>query len=355
MTIPIFLRKTLMPTSGAALAIVVALGTATAGIENAGTTAANFLSIGSGTRVLGMGGATLGLGDDLGASAWNPAAVGWLNGYEGVLAHATLPNRSTQEWGALGGRIGASRSRWAVAGLYQGEGSLEGRDASGATTESFSVSSMAFGATLAQQIGTNLTLGVGAKVVSEKLGPVSGSGFTFDAGLMAHAGPLGFGVAAQNVGGHMGYGGATYPFPTSYGAGVAYTHPGSGVRVAVDANLPSAYHPDLRAGAEWLHRGALALRVGYRKELVGGADPLNGPTFGVGARAGSMWIDYGYLPSVNGTVQHRMGLRFQRGGGPLGAAAAKPATTGGVPESRPHDFDWARDGSRMAPSKPTKP
>lgn len=313
MTIRLFLRKTSLPMLGAALALVVALGTATAGIENAGTTAANFLSLGGATRVLAMGGATLG-GDDLGAAAWNPAAAGWINGYEGVLAHATLPNSSTQEWAAFGGRIGASRSRWTVAGLYQGEGSIEGRDATGASTGSFSPSSMALGATLAQQLGTNLTLGVGAKFVSEKLGTVSGTGFTFDAGLVARSGPFGFGVAAQNVGGHMGYGGTTYPFQSSYGAGVAYTHSRSGLRVAVDANLPTAYHPDLRAGGEWVHRGTMALRLGYRKELARSADPLNGPTFGVGARAGSMWIDYSYLPGANGTDQHRMGLRFQRGG-----------------------------------------
>lgn len=333
----------------AALAMsLVAGATARAGFENAGTTAANFLSLGAGARTLAMGGANLGIGEDTGGAAWNPAALGWMNGTEAALSHASLPNQSLQEWGSVGGRILRSQTRWAVAGLYQGEGALDGRDATGAPTGSISVSSMAFGAMLAQQIGGRATLGVGAKAVRENVADATGSGITFDTGVMVRAGMFGIGAAAQNLGGRMSYGASSYPFPTSYGVGLGFSHPSAGVRVALDANFPSAYHPDLRAGAEWAYRGVLALRAGYRKELSSGADPLDGPSFGLGASHRGMWLDYGYLIPNAGSGQHRMGLRFRLGTSE--GADESPRQAGkSPPPKKPGDFDWARDGGRLSP------
>ncbi len=297
--------------AGATLAVaLVAIGTAHAGFENAGTTAAGFLSLGSGARTLSMGGATLGLGDDVGASAWNPAALGWLTEPEAALSHAGLANHGLQEWGAMGGRIGLSQTRWGVGGLYQGDGNIPGRDATGAPTGSFSVSSVALGATMAQQIGKWVTVGLGAKGVREKLATVSGSGFTFDGGLMLRAGMIGLGLAAQNLGGQLSYGPAKYRFPRNYGAGVAWTHRAIGLRVVIDANFPSAYYPEIRTGVEWNYKELLALRGGYRKELRSDADPLSGPTFGLGVGHVGMWIDYGYLLTSTGEGQHRVGLRL---------------------------------------------
>ncbi len=266
---------------------------------------------------------------------------------EAVLSHAGLPNKSLQEWGALGARIGRSQTRWAVGGLYQGEGSFQGLDATGAPTGSFSASSMAFGATMAQQIGKRVTLGLGAKGVREKLATVSGSGFTFDAGMMVRAGMFGFGFAAQNLGGQMRYGAASYPFPSNYGVGAAFTHRTSGVRIAVDANFPSAYHADVRTGVEWNHKGTVALRTGYRHELGSAADPLSGATFGLGAGTNGMWIDYGYLLSGDGQGQHRLGLRFNLGRLGLGDDALGQ-------EDKPRDFDRAKDGSLIGPPVPRK-
>jgi len=306
--------RTLKLVAGAVLAmILVAIGTANAGFDNAGTTAGNFLSLGTGARTLGMGGATLGLADDVGGAAWNAAALGWLSGPEVVLSHASLQSKSLQEWGGIGGRIARSRTTWAVAGHYQGEGTFEGLDASGAPTGTFSASSMALGATVAQQLGKYVTVGGGAKAVREKLADVAGSGVTFDAGMMVRAGMFGFGMAGQNMGGHMTYGSSTYPFPTNYGVGVALVHRATGLRLAIDANFPSAYHSDVRAGAEWTYRGTMALRSGYRHELGSSGDPLSGATFGLGAGHGAMWVDYGYLLSGNGPGQHRVGLRFKLG------------------------------------------
>jgi hypothetical protein len=350
-------------TRAVAIALTASLlagGSARAGFESAGTTAANFLTLGAGARALGMAGASLGLGEDAGAAAWNPAALGWVNGTEAALSHAGLPDRSLQEWGVVGGRLGATQTRWAVSGLYQGDGSIEGRDATGAPTGTFSVSSMALGATLAQQVGGRATLGVGVKAVRENIASATGTGLTFDAGLMVRAGAFGIGVAAQNLGGRMAFGASTYPFPTTYGVGVGFSHAATGVRVALDANFPDAYHRDLRAGAEWLYRGALALRAGYRHELGSSGDPLSGPSFGLGASHRGTWLDYGYLLTGHGSGQHRMGLRFRFGGGGAAetgavsraeppakpAAPAKPAKPG-----KPGDFDWARDGTRLGPAK----
>jgi hypothetical protein len=299
----------LILTAGLAMA-VVAVGFANAGVEDAGTTAANFLSVGAGPRILGMGGATLGLGSDLAAGSWNPAALGFMERGALMLSHSGLENESLQEWLGVGGRIGASGTRWAITGLYQGDGSMEGRDASNNSTGSFSVGSFAVGGQLAQQFGSHFTLGLGFKTVSEKLADVSGVGTTFDAGLMFRHGIFGVGVAMQNQGGHMDYDGAVYPFPASYGVGLGVADPRTGLSLAFDANFPSAYYSDLRAGLEWRWKDMVALRGGYRHEMDAADDPLTGPTFGVGAGMNGFWFDYGYLVSGNSDGQHRVGITF---------------------------------------------
>jgi LysM repeat protein len=305
---------------GKATLLLIALTTlgahaANAGIDKAGTTAANFLTIGAGADVLSMGGATLGFGSSLNAASWNAAALGGLRSTEYVFSHASLAGESPQEWIAAGGRLGAMRTRWGLTGLYQGDGTFEGRDALNNPTGDFSASSMALGLQFAQPISPFASLGVGAKYVSERLGDVTGGGMTFDFGMRMQAGPLGFGAAAQNAFGKMGYNGLLYDFPTNYGVGVAYTMPLTGLTFALDANFPTSYYSDVRGGFEWRWHDRLALRTGYRKEM-GSADgePLGGPTFGMGAGANGFWFDYGYLTGGDGGGgQHRMALTYHPG------------------------------------------
>jgi len=331
---------------GAALAmLLVAAGFAHANEDQVGTTAANFLTLGSGARILSMGGATLGFGDDLAGGAWNPAALGWLRQGEIVVSHSGLGDGTLQEWAAVGGRWGAS-TRWSLSGLYQGEGSFEGRDASNVSTGSFNVSSFALGVHLARQFGERFTVGAGAKGVSENLGTVSGLGATFDLGAMYRSGPLGLGIAAQNLGGQMKYDGAVYKFPGSIGAGASYAVPNTGLRLALDANFPQSYYNDVRFGAEYLWRDMVAVRAGYRHEMSDVDDPLSGPTFGMGAGRNGFWLDYGYLVPSMGEAQHRLSFRivpgsFGGGGSPFGqtetpsiapAPKAKPAAPRATPK-----------------------
>jgi hypothetical protein len=332
--------------AGICIGLLLCPALAGAGVEKAGTTAANFLSLGSGARILGMGGATLGLAGGLDAGAWNTGALGWVERTELTFSHAGLAEDAAQEWIAAGGRLGRSETRWALSGLYQTEGSFEGRDALGGSTGSFEVASMAVGGQLAHRFGRRASVGFGAKWVNEDLGAMRGSGLTFDGGMLVRVGMLGFGVAAQNAGGHMGYGSRTYPFPTSVGGGISLDHAASGLRLDVDVNVPTAYYKNLRGGIEWRWKDRLALRSGYRAELGAPSDEaLTGPAFGMGAGAYGLWLDYGYLVTRSGEGQHRMGLSLRPGqhGWSLGDPFGQ--------KKMPREFD----DTRIGPPAPASP
>jgi hypothetical protein len=287
-----------------------------AGIERAGTTAANFLSVGTGPAVLAMGGTAIGRWGGLELATWNPGALGWLQNGSVMLAHANLDDQTSQEWIGVGGRFGKLPTRWALSGLYQGEGSIEGRDASNQPTASIHPSSIAVTGYLAQSFGPHVALGFGAKGVREDLGVgPGGSGVAFDAGLSLRFGMLGIGAAAQNAFGRMRFSGLAYPFPASYGAGVSLTHEVSGLTAACDVNVPDAYYENVRGGLEWQWKRRVALRAGYRAEMGATADePLGGPTFGMGAGGHGFWFDYGYLISGNQGGQHRIAISLRPSG-----------------------------------------
>ena len=323
-----------------------------AGGEAAGTTAAGFLAVGTGAGVLGRGGATLGVGGDLCVVPWNAAAVGWLSETQVAIAHAALADQVRQEWAAVGGRLGRTGLRWSVDGLYQSEGSFEGRSESNAPTGSLDVSSMALGIHLGHPLGRFVVAGVGGKYVGEKLGTVSGSGTTLDAGLQLRAGIVGAGVAVTNLGGRMSYDGTGYDLPMNLGFGAALDPPGTGLRLALDANLPRAYYRDVRLGAEWRFKDLVAPRAGYRRELDAPADLTEGgPSFGFGAGAHGLWLDYAYLVPGMGDGQHRLSVTLRPGrfgwlsGDPLGQ------------KSMPRSFDDLKPAgaSPSLPGKPARP
>ena len=295
-----------------ALALVLSAGLAHAGIENAGTTSGNFLSVGTGAAILSMGGATLGSGRDVNASAWNPAALGFQSSSQYALSHAALALDVSQDWFAGSGRLGRSQTRWSASALYQNDGSFEGRDAFGAPTGSFSVSNLALGLAVARPLMPDVTAGGRVFMLNETLGSESGSGVGFDLGVQAQHGPFGFGAAARNLGGQMKYDAASYDLPGVFGVGASWLDERRGLRFAVDANFPKAYYNDVRLGGEWMWQQRVALRAGYRHELgAPSGEPLGGPSFGFGTGVNGFWFDYAFLAG-DGQAQgaHRLGVTF---------------------------------------------
>lgn len=298
-----------------AVGVVTSIATrdAHAGGDGAGTTAANFLSVGQGASALSMGGASLAAPAGLDAAAWNPAALARLGTTQFTLAHASLASETSQEWAAMGGRFGAGETRWGLSALYQSDGAFEGRDALNQPTGTFQVSDMALGLQVARPFGEGVTAGIGLKWVRESLGESSGSGLGFDAGVQARSGAFGFGLAARNVGGSVSFEGSSFDMPAVFGAGVSWSHANSGLRLALDANAPTAYYNDVRAGAEWRWKDRVALRSGYRANLGAEAgEPLGGASFGLGLGANGFWFDYAFLTGdADAQGRHRFGMTFQ--------------------------------------------
>jgi hypothetical protein len=236
-------------------------------------------------------------------------------------SHAELPDASRQEWASLGGTIQGRSWHWALGGTFVNQGTFEGRDAFNNSTGSFSASSAAISGSLAKSFGKQGSgLGVTTRWVTDKLGDATGSGLGFDAGLLLRSGIFAIGGGAQNLGGQMRYGGASYPMPSNYGGGVSIQHP-MGLSLAVDWNFPTAYYNDVRGGVEYRWHETVALRAGYRREL--GTDPktepLTGPSFGLGAGSRGLWFDYAYLPSNLGATEHRIAVTFTPSKAGLGA------------------------------------
>jgi LysM repeat protein len=304
---------------------------AVAGIELAGSTGANFLTVNPGASLVGMGSTGVAGYPDLSAMTWNPAALGMMNESQLMFSHMPLPNAASQEWMSFGGRTGEAPTRWALSARYEGGSSFQVRDPLGQLTGTFNSPSLALGVNAARAIDRHTVVGMGAKFVNENHGSGAGYGGTFDIGILFHLGPLSLGAAAQNMGGSIRYDSLAYSMPRNLGAGLALADLKHGLRATLDFNHPSAYYEDLRAGAEWIWRERVALRVGYRQELNAYInDPMNGASFGLGGGGHGLWLDYAFVASADGTTQQRIALRVspKAWGMSLASGVDDPNSTG---------------------------
>ena len=300
---------------GSLVLALVAASSARADGSGAGTAAGSFLSVGTGTSVLSMAGATVASGNDLASASWNVASLARVDALQFSLSHSPLPGGATQDWLAGGGRLGSAGTHWGMQALFHREGELDGRDAADNPTGTLSASDLAVGASLAQPLGKYVAAGVGLEWVHESLDGTNGSGLGFDAGLRADAGPVGVAVAARGLGGKMRYPSATYDLPQAITGGVSWTDAQRGLRVNADFESPRDYYSSVRVGGEWLWRGRVAVRAGYRLALDAPSDATtSGPAFGMGAGVGTMWLDYAFVLDGGSTSgEHRIGLTFRPG------------------------------------------
>lgn len=273
-----------------------------------------FLDIGVGARGLGMGGAYTALADDANAIYWNPAGLAHLDKREVTASDAEL---------GLGARLGfagyahpTSRGTLAAAVTYLSQSALDGRDAFGRPTGSFSASDAAV--TGAYGFKTDFVdLGVGVKYLRSHIGSLEAQGAAMDFGarrVLGGAGPghLVLGATLRNVGSELKYDIQRNDLPLRLAGGAAYALPRGRTLALEIQNGPRGTGTDVGFGGEIRALESVFLRLGYstKNVAVGGAgfDAARGLTAGLGLVKRGCRFDYSAQAAGELANTHRFTL-----------------------------------------------
>ena len=258
--------------------------------DDAGTTGAAFLKIEAGSRPVGMGGAFVGLANDINTIFWNPAGLTAIRDHElTAMQNFSFADINNQSIGY------AQRTNKGVWGASFVGAFTEIERRIGPTDEpdsTVTVGGFAAGLSYAYALSPELSIGATAKGISQQFDIEDSFGAAVDVGVLFRLkdNQLGIGVTAQNI----GFLDTDEDLPMNIRGGIAYqvrtqpsltdpTPPRDLFAIVGDVNIPLiAGYPTFHVGIEnWFH-DVLAVRVGYN--ISKGENPKNGLTAGIGIR-----------------------------------------------------------------------
>lgn len=305
--------------TGAWLVAAAALG-ASVSSARAGTTAADFLTLGVGApnHEAGASGPTA-----RGASSidWNPA--GAADQYDAYVSHEMLPMGVSFDYlsadlpiESMEGTLGLS-----VRSLIQG--GIPELDNQGNAEGSFSARDLAAAATWAQTWGES-RFGVTARVIDQSIAQTSGKGFSGDVGWQTPLGRGTAGIAVTNLGPSLALASESFPLPTTVRAGLSWPLL-RGLDGSLSLSQVEAVGTTGSVGLSYTVARLVSFDVGYQ---AGGTNSAGyngfcaGASITVGpARADVGYQAYGLLGSV---IQLGLGYRFGSGTAAKPEASAAP-------------------------------
>ena len=250
------------------LGLLVALsGLSTAGAQEgtAGLPGA-FLRMGMGARAAGMGRAFTAVADDPSALYWNPAGLVRQDVTELMGSYAFLSMDRRRQVGALvlplkaWGTLGAG---WTSLGI----GDVEGRDAAGRVTGTFSSEETAYFVSWGVPMTPFLDVGVTGKIITHSLEEYRSEGFGWDAGLLFQPVPyLRIGAVLQDVSTRVSWdtqSGLEETYPTVQRVGAALQPPNFPLILSVDYERIGDLDNRVHAGVELSLLPSVGLRAGY--------------------------------------------------------------------------------------------
>ena len=290
--------------------------------DGAGTTGAAFLKVEGGSRPVGMGGAFAGLANDVNTIFWNPAGLTAVHDQElTAMQHFSFADINNQ---SIGYAQRTERFVWGASFLGSFT-EIERRQGPTKDPDStVTVGGFATGLSIAYSLGTAISIGGTAKVISEQLDIQNAYGAAADVGLILRLldNHLGIGVAVQNAG--VLDGGENLPMALR--AGLAYrtwkaseseadaSMPEREIWAFVaDAHLPLIdANPSFHVGAERWFYDSVAARIGYRIGM--NENPNDGLSLGVGVRRSGedalanidFQFDYAFVPDAYVGNAHRV-------------------------------------------------
>ena len=282
-----------------------------------GTSAAQFLKLGSGARAAGMGEAYSAVCSDAGAVYWNPGALSSLSGASGTFTHTDLFGALSYEY--LGYAQSLNDIGTVALGVqYLSAGSIPETDPGGFETgDNMTPAHLAVSLAYSRKIG-GFGIGAAAKYIKSRLAE-SASTLAADAGVLSPGlinGKLRLAFVVQNAGSGLKYGQRSDPLPLNLKLGGAFYFSDKFV-LGFDVNSPRDNRIYAGAGAEYVFKYSavsFAARLGYNTRSAGDSDGMTGVSTGLGVMFRSLALDYAFVPFGSLGGAHRISLNFKFGG-----------------------------------------
>lgn len=280
--------------------------------SQAGTSAAQFLRLGSGARATALGDAYSSVVEDATSIYWNPAGLAAIEDSALSVMHASYIDSSALESASFarrmaGGVIGAGLQ-------YFTAGKIAGLDTAGQASGNFTPNDLSIGVGYARKLGW-LSAGGAFKLIRSQIVD-SAQTFALDFGAQAPVGKrLKLGAAVSNLGGRLKYEQESHPLPliARLGGAVKLFDP---LALTADVIMPKDGSAAFAAGTEYLLLpGRLALRAGMNTSTLGQSGGLSGFCSGLGFMMDRYSIDYAVVPFGSLGLGHRFSLNVRLGGG----------------------------------------
>jgi hypothetical protein len=274
------------------------------------------LKIGLGPRPVAMGETFVAKADDLNSTAWNPAGLSQMQGYQAGFMHNLYLQETSLEY------LAYAQNLFEGAGLgaqvtYLNYGSIDKYkedanhlpEAAGTFTPSVLMAAVGYG----QWLMADLAVGGSIKMISQSIDTENYSAFAVDLGALYRTGVEGLqlGLAVQNLGTKL----ADANLPMNVKAGAAYAMPfkvaaNDSWNVLCDANVPfgDTKYTSANLGTEYWYNQMLAARVGYKVKDTGELGGVTGLTAGVGVKVAMLSIDYALVSFGDLGLTHQFAI-----------------------------------------------
>ena len=262
-----------------------------------GTSGFLFLRLGNGARASGMGEAFTAIADDATGMYFNPAGLAGIENVELNVTHSEWLMDIRFEQVSIVNEMFGGALGFNFTGLYYGELERRGDFPTVVPDGTFSPYNLAASIGYGRDILPDISLGISAKLLYERIDFESATGWALDFGILQRSriDGLTFAASVLNMGPQAKFIEEKFypPFQARFGA--AYTAEEKRIRGKITLSGDFLFSNDmdekLLIGMEYFYKNSLAVRFGYRSGYY-----VQGATMGIGVVYDRLRFDYAYMP-----------------------------------------------------------